>query len=117
MGEYDGITEDDKLYARQIIAAFFGESYASQFTNINEDVVEVIGEMLDASADCTEWMDYVPKPVPPIGPRPGIKWALRKLRKVGKALMSNPSGKHNFTCKTFSAMRFKQALQMAAMGI
>lgn len=116
MSEQVSLLDQDKIYARKVLAAFYDENFAARFDTINEEVIEILGEMISRSSDCSEWMDYVPKPVTPLGVKPGIKWSIRQVRKIGKALL-NTNKKHKFTCVTAVGWGFRGQLERAALGL
>lgn len=116
MSEQNLIGDMDRVYARKVIAAFFGDAFASRFFVVNEGVFEVIGEMVAASKDCSEWMEYVPRPVGPVGARPGLKWSLKQVRRIGMALMQSTK-EHNFTCMNAMAIKFRTRLSEAQHGL
>ncbi|MEQ6887007.1 hypothetical protein [Salicola sp. Rm-C-2C1-2] len=65
MSEQVEIKDRDRTYVRKVIGAFINEGMAARISPINEEVVRVVGKMVAESKDCSEWMDYVPKPVAP----------------------------------------------------
>ncbi len=83
------LLEEDHVYARRVIAAFFGDAFSASYTTVNHDVIEVLGHMIAESSDCSEWIELVPSPVAPVGARPGLEWSLRQVRKVGRGLMAS----------------------------
>ena len=116
MSEQVEIKDRDRTYVRKVIGAFINEGMAARISPINEDVVRVVGKMVAESRDCSEWMDYVPKPVAPVGARPGIKWSLKQIRKIGSELVKSDE-KHKFTCSSVSALKFRTRLEEAQHGM
>lgn len=110
------LLEDDHVYARRVIAAFFGDAFSASYTTVNHDVIEVLGHMIAESSDCSEWIELVPSPIAPVGARPGLKWSLRQVRKVGRGLMASAK-KHNFMCLTSVGRNFRTRLEEAKMGL
>ena len=116
VSDVEGLMAEDKAYVRAIIAAFYDDTLAKRI-GVNEDVVFILAEMLDQAADCTEWLSYVPKPVSPIGVKPGLKWALKQIRKIGQQLIKQPSHKVAFACKKAVAYGYRQRLELASAGV
>ncbi|MAY43629.1 MULTISPECIES: hypothetical protein [unclassified Neptuniibacter] len=106
------IPREDQKYVRAILKAFYGQD-VSEGIQINDRTVDLIGQMLEKAYSCTELIELVPRPIAPIGARPGVKWALKQIRKTGKKLLSNPSAQVSLTCKKAIAFSFRGRLEMA----
>ena len=61
------LNKEDHAYARRVISAFYGDAFSGNYTSVNQDVIDVLGQMISESSDCSEWLDYVPKPIAPVG--------------------------------------------------
>ena len=106
------IPREDQKYVRAILKVFYGQD-VSEGIQINDRTVDLIGQMLEKAYSCTELIELVPRPISPIGARPGVKWALKQIRKTGKKLLSNPSAEVSLTCKKAKAFSFRGRLEMA----
>ncbi len=49
-----------------------------------------------------------------IGPRPGIGWAIKQIRNIGKELILDPGKKVSFTCKKVVAWQFRRQIDLAS---
>lgn len=110
------LTNEDHAFARRVVAAFYGDAFSANYTQVNHHIVSVLGEMIAESRECSEWMEYVPQPGSVPGARPGIKRSLRQVRKIGKALMTSTE-KHNFVCVGAVGRNFRTRLEEARMGL
>lgn len=108
------IPQDDQKYARVILKAFYGQG-VSEGIQINDRTIDLIGQMLEKAYSCTELIELVPRPVSPIGARPGVRWALRQIRKTGRKLLSNPNAEVSLTCKKVIALSFRGRLEMTGL--
>lgn len=110
------IKDSDRLYVRKVVGLFINDAAAARVNPINEDVVRVVGEMVAESLKCSQWLDLVPKPVAPVGPRPGIKWSIKQIRKLGIALVQSEK-EHALPCSKVSALKFRTRLEQAQAGV
>lgn len=115
VSDVEAVMAEDKAFVKAIIAAFYDDALANRI-GVNEDVVLVLAEMLDQASDCTEWLSCVPKPVSPIGVKPGLKWALKQIRRIGQQLIRDPSSKVAFECKKAVSYGYRQRLELASAG-
>lgn len=116
VSQVDGLMAEDDAYVKAFIAAFYDESVAARIS-VNESVVILVAEMLDQASDCTEWLSYIPKPVARVGVKPGLKWALKQVRRIGQQLLNDSGNRIAFACKKAIATGYRQRLEMAAAGL
>lgn len=116
MSETVKINEKDRLYVKKVVSLFINKSVAHNIDPINEDVIRIIGEMVAASLDCSTWFDRIPRPVAPVGARPGIRWSLKQVRRIGKEVVTSDR-EHKVPCSGVSALKFRTRLEQAQAGV
>lgn len=107
------ISDKDKQYAKAILAAFYGQNIAENIS-INEKTVDLIGQMLEKTYTCTEAMELVPRPVSPVGAKPGVNWALKQIRKTGMRILNSSIQKISLTCKRAVAASFRGKIELSS---
>lgn len=103
------LTESEKRDLRSILQNVFGFQEASQW-EMNEKVLEVTAQMLQAAGNCSKAMNYVP--------RPGIvdkSYLKRQLRDMARRAVSGKKDMFN-VCSTGAKLKWKSALAMASQG-
>lgn len=43
MSEQVAILDEDKVYVRKVLAAFYDENFAARFDTVNEEMIEILG--------------------------------------------------------------------------
>ncbi|MDH2433361.1 hypothetical protein QCD60_12345 [Pokkaliibacter sp. MBI-7] len=106
------ISQEDEKHARAVLSAFYGDSFNSR-GRVNERVIELLAEIIEEASQCTKQIDLVPKPVGPVGAKPGISWALKQVAKLGKQLVRTPSLKISLICKKHIALVYRTDMELA----
>ncbi len=102
------LSDQEKDDASIVLVYFFG--LHAESWNINENVIEKIGEMLWRDSNCTKVLDLLP--------RPGIVdkgYVIRQLRGIARRLAS---ADHSYDiCKTAIKYGWERVVYMASEGI
>lgn len=102
----DAISMDDVKYAKAILTTAYGAQFANQ-VQISEHTITTLAEILTESGKCSDNMDLVPNPHGSLA-RPGLKYALKVIRKVGLEILVDPARKSYYICDLM-AFRSRQA--------
>lgn len=92
----DQITPDDIKFARAILIAMYGESFANS-VRIDENSMALIAEMLVETESCTDSIDLVPSS-PGYFAKPALSYVLKVIRKVGQEILIDPAKKTLIIC-------------------
>ena len=95
--------------ARVILAGFFGRNIGDKIS-INNRVIEVLGEMLTSTEQCSRLMDLIP--------RSGYidsGYIKRQLRNIARRVQRNDG--NYLICKKFIAAHWRREIEMASRGI
>jgi hypothetical protein len=107
------LTEDN---VRDIIKVFYPDDSQMQTLDINDDVVQTLWEMIQASRQCSRAMDFVPKPV---GTKPGAFYIATSLIRLAVALTGKSAAeKRNIfiLCKNVAGGTYKTDLALKGGG-
>jgi len=93
-------TQEDIQYVKAVLAAAYGERFSNQVA-ITEETFIVLAEIFEESGKCSDNMDLVPRPVGSLA-RPGISYALKLVKQIGKELLIDPARKSYYICNLFA---------------
>lgn len=94
---------------RIIVESFFGKPNTAHW-EMNEELLKVITQMIQADQNCSEAMDFVPRPGVYLRP----KDVLKELGRMAKRVASGD--KSYVTCKQAVAAKWRTAAEIAALG-
>lgn len=94
------LTHEDVQYARAILAAAYGQRFASQ-VQVTENTLLILAEIITESGRCSDNMDLVPRPHHSLS-KPAISYAKKLVRQIGKELIMEPAKKHYYICNVFA---------------
>jgi hypothetical protein len=106
------ISQEDRDYTISIIN-YFWPSVKVTSGDVTQQLVIFSAEVLTSGHKCSRSMDLVPRTP---GLKPGIKWALKQVRKVGKRLLQN-SEKVYMVCQKGVAIKRTQELHLILNGL
>ncbi|REL26256.1 hypothetical protein DXX93_06430 [Thalassotalea euphylliae] len=104
---------NDHIAVKNAINAFYsGAGLNLTFKgSVNEKVAQVFGEMIIATQQCSDALNWVPRPT---GGKATISWIVKHFT---KSSLRQISTKQSLTCAKEVVRNYKTKIQLAAMGI
>lgn len=93
-------TQEDIQYVKAVLTAAYGEGFSNQIS-ITDETFIVLAEIFEESGRCSDNIDLVPRPTGSLA-RPGISYALRLVKQIGKELLLDPARKTYYICNLFA---------------
>lgn len=103
---------DQRQYLSEVINYFWGEGTTSP-ESVNQGMAAIAYEALEEAQSCSAAMVFVPRPV---SGRPGAKYILKQVAKVGKQIASGDTQMYE-TCRQRVAVNFRIQMEMAKQGL
>jgi len=102
----------DKEIVREIINAIFTVADVKQKFNgeINDRVAQIVGTMTMELKECSDTMNWVPRPP---GAKATISWLALNL---GKSFIRSLQNKQSYSCTKTVVWRYRRVLIMAGNG-
>jgi hypothetical protein len=104
------LSPSDQQNLRIIVEGFFGKANTAHW-EMNEELLKVVTQMLQADKSCSNAMDFVPRPGVYISP----KDVLKELSRIAKRVLSGD--KSYEICKKAVANKWRTAAEIAAQGV
>jgi len=106
----DTLTDLEKKDIQGFLAIVYGDQALKWDINLN--VLNLFGELLNSTESCSRYMDLVPRPFF-VGNV--IKWASKQARQAVIRHLKNAE-KHYLICARGAGIRYKTAIYMASLG-
>jgi len=105
------LTEAEKLDLRNILEKIFGFQDASRW-NMNERVLEVVSKMMKEAQQCSDGMNYVPRPSYVIDKG----YLKRQLRDIARRATN---GEREFydICAKAARYKWRSEIELASQGL
>lgn len=94
----------DRLYVREILAAFFSDRFAEQI-QVDERTIAVVTAMLKDAAVRPEWVAFMAP-----GLSSGADHNLKCIRKIAKRLITHPALKMTLASRRTRAWKYRMRL-------
>lgn len=103
------LSPSDQQNLRIIVETFFGKSNTAHW-DMNEELLVIVTQMLQADKSCSKAMDFVPRPGAYLNP----KDVLKEVGKIAKRIMSGDTTYE--ICNKTAAIKWRTAAEIAAQG-
>lgn len=95
---------------RIVVETIFGRQDTAHW-EMNEELLGVVTQMLNASESCAKAMDFVPRPGPYLSPNDVKKELLRMAKRI-----THRGGASYWICENVVAWKWKQAAAVAGQS-
>lgn len=104
------LTQSEKQNLRKVVEAIFGTSNTIHW-KMNEELLLVVGNMLQANIACSNAMDHVPRP----GVYLNLKDVLKEIEKIANRI--NTGNNSYEICSISVKNKWRTAAEIAAQGL
>lgn len=120
-GDTEPLTQADKDHMRMFLKQIYARnpSMVDQW-QMSDGVFEIVSEMVVEVVDCSDAMDFVPRPRDLIGGRGGARYVKKVLEGIAKRAEKNqmkPNRGIYISCRNFLAANYISELRMAGGGL
>jgi len=107
------LTEDEVRETREVLAKLYDPETVQDW-NITRRMYDLLGQLIQKSANCTKAMHLVPRPMDIADP---AKWAKRQVRQALIRYFQTPETEHYIVCMRAAAWGMRRHFDAAGMGL